>query len=989
MSGLGTESNLLPSSPEKQPSSAEQPDKDGDDLQREEEERDSQEKSDMSGSNVEQNSKDQADDQCTIHGHPTVSQVYTATSMQQLQRQSPRAKTNALALEWAFGMNQALPVFSLQDEDQLVILYGGSHVAVMYDHTSHSQHLLQGHSSPISCLCVSEDRRWLVTADRGKEHLVIIWDSFSGIPVQTLFDSHPEEGVAALALSKDAKYLVTVGAGKVQQVCLWDWTNETEIPLCTTEINPRFGFQNHITFNPNDSTQLLSNSESQVLFYNRDKQQLDCIAPELVDKTFTKAVGLLRQTVFHWRGLQALSATSEGSLVLWDMVRGSSTSSSLFRKAVKLIPLQKDSITVLSLTDSFIVTGDVLGHVKFYDEDFKLISWYSELNIDPIASISFSKEIPPDSSQGFVKDCSLEAKPIVIRNFILSTCSSTVVHVKAQGGVIQTLLRGHSDALHAVACHPHQTVVAMGSHSGILKLWDYQRRVTICTRVFQKDKQIQCIAYDPKGFYLAVGFVSGAVHILDACTLQSETEGGFNYSHDCITHITFSPDSLYLATADTGKAVMVFCFYTGKSGQCWKYLGRHRSHYKPIKDLLFGVNLDTNKPRLLSLGMDRRLVEYDLENGHENELLILSSERVEQSAVPTCMVWYPPLTTEDFLLTASNLYKMKLFNSTTKMCRKTLLGPTYGSPVQKMALIPFSKDSDSHYMAYITKDKVGLQMLPVDGNPYKSSAIICHPAGVSGMACSYDGRYVFTAGGSDCTALSWEISLNALDAAASLAGKDLLPFYSLLEGGRDGELFREMEDMFYYCQLRNQGIDSMELRNVSNRIPLKEVPFVMRTLGFYATEQELEDMQNEVKFSRYAETGRYVTDVDLDEFIKLYVNHRPVFGISREELRHTFQVLGDTGVTGDPVVKRDTLLELLQDRGEHMTEDELAECFTTLLGRNTEGGKSELGAFQCEDIEDVLEQDIPEEISIETFEHDVLGFPKDIEQGNSLESEIV
>ncbi|XP_035196390.1 cilia- and flagella-associated protein 251 isoform X1 [Oxyura jamaicensis] len=896
-----------------------------------------------------------------------------------LFQEDKQSSCHPLSLSWVLGYNSSLAVHSLAGGEDRVLLYVCSHTAVIHDVPGGRQYHLQGHANAISCLCVSEDRRWVATADRGPDPLVIVWDAFSGIPVRTIFDSHPGGGVAAVAISRDARYLVTISAGRVQKVCVWRWTSPTESPVCGAELRPEFGLQDFVIFNPQNPYEFVSNSKTQVIFYLWGDSGLQYSTPPLTKQTFNSVVGHYSQSAFHFNNVQALTGTSAGKLVLWDTACARSLSEEAqvqphSTKATKLVPMQRSSITVLMVLESCVVTGDVKGRVKFYNGQLQLLACYSHSGVGPICSISFSKS-PPEPPGASSACSSAGSQPFTTGNFILSTSDATVLHVATDGTNFEKVMEEAKKATTAIACHPRLALLAVGSHCGLLRVCDYQQPKCLVSRIFT-EAGIQCLSYDPEGCFLAAGFTDGSVYILDAISLQSCCEA-FRFSRGTVTHVSFSHDSEYLATADKTCAVTVYKRVLQNGQRCWEHLAGLHCHYKPIRSILFGVQLDSNEPRLLSLGEDRQLVEYDLSSSSKDRLVISHRDRVEQVAVPLCLAWYPQFGTESFILTANSCYKMKLYNTTTKMCRKTLLGPTYGSPLEKIQILPTRSTTEPQkcYLAYITQDKVGLQILPVDGNPHKSSAFICHPGGVSDLACSYDGRYVFTAGGSDRTVLKWEVNLNALEAAASLGGKDLVPFYSLLEGGREGEFFRELEDYFYYVQLRSQGIDTLETRQVSTHIPLEEIPSVMRAMGFYPSEEEIEEMINEVKFSEYVDTGEQVTKINLGDFIKLYINHRPAFGLSMKTIRRAFQVLGYDNENGDKVIDRGDLLLLLQCRGEHMTEDELAQCLTALLGRHSGGGRSDPDTCDPSGAAALTEEEIPEEITAERFTADILGLP--------------
>lgn len=60
--------------------------------------------------------------------------------------------------------------------------------------------------------------------------------------------------------------------------------------------------------------------------------------------------------------------------------------------------------------------------------------------------------------------------------------------------------------------------------------------------------------------------------------------------------------------------------------------------------------------------------------------------------------------------------------------------------------------------------------------------------------------------------------------------------------------------------------------------------------------------------------------------------------------------------------------------GEHLTEYELAEYLTTLLGFNNEGGSSEQHEFDASTAGDIIDQNLPLQIDASMFAREILGF---------------
>lgn len=132
--------------------------------------------------------------------------------------------------------------------------------------------------------------------------------------------------------------------------------------------------------------------------------------------------------------------------------------------------------------------------------------------------------------------------------------------------------------------------------------------------------------------------------------------------------------------------------------------------------------------------------------------------------------------------------------------------------------------------------------------------------------------------------------------------------------------------------IRSKDEHTTKTRVLDDTVPLSELPNLMRAMGYYPTEQEVTSMMDEVRYSNFSEKGEARESVRIEDFIKLFVNHRPVYGIGKNDIEQAFRDLVGESEDNNLTISRDDLITKLQTEGEPLSQEELARCFGYLVG---------------------------------------------------------
>ncbi|KAL7050099.1 hypothetical protein ACKWTF_003956 [Chironomus riparius] len=615
-------------------------------------------------------------------------------------------------------------------------------------------------------------------------------------------------------------------------------------------------------------------------------------------------------TIFIENTNRAISITKCGSAIVWsnsivmeiesfDMHHKCGIES-YKREFIKSIKLCETPLTVIKSVDDCVVIADANGKIRFYDKELKIIFWCPSHDfIDTVITISFDKSSLKRSADD---DTQNQHK---VRDFLIQT-QNEIYAVNFTKMKFTKVFFKSDDYITAMDVFPlNKKLICCANYSGRIVLYDYDKKVQIIENQLKLRKRkssmsdmdvieiphISTLAYSRNGHHLMCGLENGTVLCLDPDVLHEMRS--FNVMQSEIAQIKFSPDSFFVAIYDV-KGNMIVMYHDKATEEEWLIVGgKIHYHTQPICDILYIPQSTTKKaatttssssscfhqhsiqtvPRLISLAHDRQIVEYDLlESMKENSrnLVITFTKRIYQTAIPTSMTLiYNSRKHEDQILIADTQMKFRVFDKNTFEILATFMGPIYDSYVKQFdANTSYGLTDYSKFFIFTTNKNLCLYAMPMDGNPYRSLGVIGHADGIRAIKADSTRHILFTIGHKCQSLFMWHINFQTLFDHVDEGGSGLKPYCDLLPGGKYGNFFQDMQDLYYYMLMLTNG-DSLNDRIVKDGLDINEIGDYFRGLGYYPSDYEIECINHELHLNGKRKIG-------FEELMKLFINHAPI-----------------------------------------------------------------------------------------------------------------
>ena len=735
---------------------------------------------------------------------------------------------------------------------------------------------------------------------------------------------------------------------------------------------------------------------------------------------FTRSVFVAVPGEGAGRGM-CVTGTRDGDVVVWDSGGVPPGGLARFaasgmrpgdRRAIKILRVHHAAVTHLGVVrgsvagvgPTHLVTGGDDGNVRFFDRKLRLTAWFDGLDAGGVTSVSFTRPrgLGRERFGGFDEDAGRDGEEMLMGDFdapdfVVGTDRSNVVALRAatfeDAGAAEairtaeTLVEGTHDAVIAADAHPNEPVLCCVGSGGFVWTWDYDAKRVVASRDASRRGAVpspSAARYRSDGEGLIVGTHGGHLKALDPRTL-AEVQS-MRFTNHAVTRVVTSDDAAcsYAAVADAGGCVGVFRLRgpvreppegTDPS-RAFEFIGKHRAH-EEVRGLALRAT-DDGKVELASCGAEGRLVRYDVARSTAEEgIKTLATSDVALgglatggSASPTALA-FAPGSKRPTLLVADDACRVRTVDCETLTAISVTLAPAYGGFLARIQ--PFGDDTVGWRLAYATADAVaGVATYPLDGDPDRAVGLIAHPGAINAEATcvGHDGRAMFTVGGGDrsdagrvinCWTVDPEAYLpGGVEDAAALAAPARERFARLVEGGAEGETMTDARRLFVYAQLRAQGEDSTANRaaGLDGRVPLEHLPALMRALGHYPSERELNDAMTELKVEAENRGESPPTEIDFDRLVALFANRGPAESPGLETVQAAFEALG---AGGDAAIDRASLVRALTTSGEAMTREELDAAAEALLGPGA-----------------VAEDLIPEAVTARDFAEETLGLRMDL-----------